>query len=90
MTVRIHPAGDEFNSLVSCAARYALSRKTYVVPEIIAIVDRRMEHLRDKTLYVLARDIRDATQYGDPMMERLGWTGLLERIEAELERRKHV
>jgi hypothetical protein len=88
MTIRVHPAGDEFNSLVSCAARYALGRRTYVVPEIISIIDRRMAYLQSKTLYVLARDIRDATKYEDPLMVRLGWIGLLERIETELERRK--
>ena len=78
-----------FETLVSCSARYALGRRTYVVPEIIGIIRTHMGYLQTKVLHVLARDILDEIRTSDiTTMQKLGWCDLLYEIEDELKRRQ--
>lgn len=75
-------------TLISCAARYALGRRTYVVPNVIDIIRSHMGYLQNKVLYVLARDILRAIRESDiTIMQKLGWCDLLYEIEDELRRR---
>ena len=77
-----------FETLVSCSVRYALGRRTYVVPEIIGIVRSHMGYLQTKLLHVMARDILSAIRESDiTTMQKLGWCDLLYEIEADLKRR---
>lgn len=90
MTIRLHPSGEEYSTLLRCAVRYALHSGTYDLVAIISIIDQRMPYLQSATLYAIGRDICTQTRRsGADIMKKLGWIGLLDRMEAELERRKY-
>ena len=77
---------DSFESLVVCAIRYCLGRKSYMPSVIIEAALPFLPHLSKNTLHVLQRDINSAQSYG-MSMDKSAWMIFLEHIDAEITKR---
>ena len=79
---------DDFQTVLVCAERYALGRKTDMSGVITEYITPFIPYLNDTTLGSLERDISKAGDYGDEKIDKPLWLGLLERIKEESNKRK--
>ena len=82
------PVDDDMGMMLNCAVRYALGRRTYAVHDVVRYVTPLIPYLSNRTVSVMERDIREHGDYGDPGIDKPAWMGLLERLQAEITRRK--
>lgn len=85
------PVNDSFGEMMNWAVRYALGRQSYAVGDTVRYISSLIEKLNDRTLSVIARDIKEAHQHGnmgDPMVDKPAWMALWAIIDTELEKRK--
>lgn len=75
---------DDFNSLLVCAFRYALHRKTYVTEEIADIVLRYLPKLSINTRDILKREIIELLNRKEfiSTVDLLLWNSVLKDIES--------
>lgn len=73
---------DDFASIMICAIRYALGRRTYMPSIVCNFVKQRIPNMSDKDLYVIIRDIKECRDYGDDCDKR-EWMSLLEAAKHE-------
>ena len=78
---------DDFEIVIMSAVRYALGRQTYVPYSVISFITPILDKLSDKTLYVLERDIAEASSYGDEKIDKPEWMKFLENIRKERKKR---
>ena len=76
---------DDFASVMICAIRYALGRRTYMPSIVCGFVKPKLPEMSKKDLYVIIRDIEEAHNYGDDMDYRV-WIDLLEAAREAYER----
>lgn len=83
------PADDDFGTICICAVRYALGRRTYIPSIVCRFVKNHVQHMTDKDLFVIKRDIteHDVSDYGDDC-DCDDWMRLLASVEHEIEKRK--
>ena len=77
---------DDFGTILICAVRYTLGRRTYMPHIVISYIRPLLSQLTDKTLACLEKDIdeqRNAGGYGDPMIDEPEWLRFLEEIKRE-------
>ena len=79
---------DDFQTVLVCAERYALGRKTYMSGIITEYITPFVPYLSDTTLGSLERDISGASNYGDEKIDKPLWLGLLDKIKEESNKRK--
>lgn len=87
-TQMVDTSGEDYNILVTCATRYAIGRASYMPSLVVAAIRPYLKHLEDKTLMVLARDIKEAPSLGWKDIDEPLWRELLADVEKELGRRK--
>ena len=75
----------DIHTLILCAVRYALGRKTYIVYDVAEIVKKNPSELRDDTLILLDRDIRRELERGNYGMQcdLEIWQALRQTIQKE-------
>lgn len=89
MTVKID---KNFETILLCAVRYAIGRKTYMPSLVIDYITPLLSYLSYNTLGLIANDITEYGKYygglGDDKIDRPYWEQFLQKIRAEMEKRK--
>jgi hypothetical protein len=86
----LDPAREDFGTILNCAVRYALGRRTYMPGTVMDFITPLLPEIDNKTLYVLDQDITDArytSGYGDPRIDEPEWMKFLAAVQAEEKRR---
>lgn len=81
---------DNFGTMLNCAVRYALGRRTYMPSLVISFITPLLPKLSSKTVWCFDQDVTDAKYspggYGDACDEQ-DWTRFREAVRAERTRR---
>ena len=89
----IDPSDDDFGAVLNCAIRYSLGRQTYMPHLVMDFTRPLLPQLSDRTLWCMARDIREAGtygSYGSSVIDEPEWMRFLEEVESEVERRSKL
>lgn len=81
---------ENFGSILICAVRYALGRKTYMPSVVVEFIKPIVKNLDSKTLNVMANDIKsadDENQLGDPTIDAPVWRSLRDACLDEMQKR---
>ena len=78
---------EDFASIMICAIRYALGRRTYMPSVVCQFVKQRISGMSNKDLYVIIRDIKECCDYGDDC-DYKDWMSLLQAAENEYNNRE--
>ena len=88
MTVEIN---KDFETILLCAVRYAIGRKTYIPSLVIDYITPLLPYLSEDVLKLIANEITEHDTYegglGDEMIDRPYWLNFKRKILAEMERR---
>ena len=87
MTIEIDKT---FESILICAVRYAIGRRTYIPSLVIDYITPLLSHLSYNTLGLIAAEIIDHSYdggSGDDMIDRPYWLAFKKKTLAEMERR---
>ena len=82
------PIDDMFCEMMNWAVRYALGRRTYAASDTAMYILPLVPKLDDKTLTVIAQDIRERGENLGDECDAVWWRRLLESVIAEMVRRK--
>lgn len=88
---KIDLTDDDFGAVLNCAIRYSLGRQTYMPHLVMDFARPLLPFLSGRTLWCIARDIREAETYGgygSPVMDEPKWRAFLEEVNIEIEKRK--
>lgn len=80
----------DFETILLCAVRYAIGRRTYIPSLVIDYITPLLPYLSDNCLKLIADEIIDHSYdggLGDDMIDRPYWIEFKRRILLELERR---
>ena len=80
----------DFESILVCAVRYAIGRKSYMPSMVIDYITPLLPYLSYWTLGLMAAEIIDHNYeggLGDKMIDRPYWIDFLQMIELEMEGR---
>lgn len=79
---------SDYETIILCAVRYALGRRTYIVSLVCEYVASQIHTLSADCLSLIIRDIEDQEPwgYGDECDKR-DWMNLLRKINVERSRR---
>ena len=81
----------DFGTILLCAVRYAIGRRTYIPSLVIDYITPLLPYLSDNTLRLIANEITEYEAYegglGDEMIDRPYWLNFKRKILAEMERR---
>ena len=86
--MRIDVYKDDFGSVVICALRYCIGRRTYMPSITISFASQFITKFSDKALYVIEKDIESARNLGDPYIDKLLWLDFLNKVKKERELRR--
>lgn len=75
---------DDFSSILICAVRYALGRRSYMPGIVVDFIRPLLPYLPDKTLFVLKNDLLGCTDFGDPEIDKPRWKSLMYDVLDEL------
>ena len=85
MTIEIDKT---FESILICAVRYAIGRKTYIPSMVIDYITPLLPYLSEDVLKLLANEITKYEAYegalGDEMIDRPYWEQFLGKIRPEI------
>lgn len=84
----INIADDNFGTMVNCAVRYALGRRTTVPSTVRRFIYPLLPYLNDRTLYTLEMDLRDTKSYGSATVDLPGWLQLLADTQRVIRKRE--
>lgn len=82
------PIDEMFCEMMNWAVRYALGRRTYAASDTASYVLHLVPKLDDKTLTVIAQDIRERGDNLGDECDAFWWRKLLDAVVAEMIRRK--
>lgn len=75
---------DDFSSILICAVRYALGRRSYMPGIVVDFIRPLLPYLPDKTLFVLKNDLLSCQDFGDPEIDKPRWKNLMYDVLDEL------
>lgn len=85
---------DNFQTILICAVRYSLGRRTYMPHLVMDYIAPIVPLLSDRTLGVIERDIGEADKmgvgYGDERIDKPRWLKFRQLILSEIENRKNT
>ena len=85
MTIEIN---KNFETILLCAVRYAIGRKTYMPSMVIDYITPLLSHLSDSTLRLIANEITEHEAYegalGDEKIDKPYWIDFLQKIRLEI------
>lgn len=88
MTIEID---KNFETILLCAVRYAIGRKSYMPSLVIDYITPLLPYLSDNTLRLIADEIIEYRSYegglGDEKIDRPYWEQFLRKIKVEMEKR---
>lgn len=83
---------ENFQTMLICAIRYSLGRRTYMPHLVIDYITPLIKYLSDKTLNIIERDIRESENigigYGDEQIDKPKWLTFHQNIKEEINKRK--
>lgn len=79
---------DNFGAVLICAVRYSIGRMTYMPKLVQDFIRPLLPYLSNKTLYVMERDIAEASGYGDRNIDEPDWMRFLKAVREEMRVRK--
>lgn len=79
---------DNFGVVLNCAVRYSIGRMTYMPHLVQSFIRPLLPYLSDKTLYVMERDIAEASSYGDTNIDEPDWMRFLNEVRRAMEARQ--
>ena len=83
------PVNDDFESILICAIRYAIGRRTYMPKIVCDFIQPLIPYLSNKGMHVMISDIAErGDNLGDPNIDAPQWFRLKNAILREMERRK--
>lgn len=89
MTIEID---KNFETILLCAVRYAIGRRTYIPSRVIDYITPLLPYLSEDVLKLIADEIIGNYTYegalGDEKIDRPYWEQFLRKIRAEREKRK--
>lgn len=81
----------DFETILLCAVRYAIGRKSYMPSLVIDYITPLLPYLSDNTLRLIADEIIEYRSYegglGDEKIDRPYWEQFLRKIKVEMEKR---
>lgn len=85
MTIEID---KNLETILLCAVRYAIGRKSYMPSMVIDYITPLLPYLSDNTLRLIANEITENDTYegslGDEMIDRPYWGQFLRKIRLEI------
>lgn len=85
MTIEIN---KDFESILVCAVRYAIGRKSYMPSMVIDYITPLLPYLSDNTLRLIADEITEYGAYkgglGDEKIDKPYWKQFLREIRLEI------
>ena len=85
MTVEIN---KDFETILLCAVRYAIGRKSYMPSMVIDYITPLLPYLSENTLRLIANEITEHDTYegglGDEKIDRPYWEQFLREIRIEM------
>ena len=85
MTIEIN---KDFETILLCAVRYAIGRKTYMPSLVIDYITPLLPYLSEDALKLIANEITEHDTYesglGDEMIDRPYWDQFLRKIRLEI------
>ena len=85
MTVEIN---KDFESILVCAVRYAIGRKSYMPSMVIDYITPLLPYLSDNILRLIANEITEYEAYegglGDEKIDKPYWIKFLRKIRLEM------
>ena len=85
MTIEIN---KDFETILLCAVRYAIGRKSYIPSMVIDYITPLLPYLSDNILRLIANEIIEHDTYkgglGDEMIDRPYWEQFLRKIRLEI------
>lgn len=85
MTVEIN---KDFETILLCAVRYAIGRRTYIPSRVIDYITPLLPYLSEDVLKLIADEIIGRYTYegalGDEMIDRPYWEQFLRKIRLEI------
>lgn len=82
----IDPSKSDFGTLVVCAVRYCLGRRTYMPELVCNYVRPLLPYLDERTIGCVERDVRECKDYGMDCNCKI-WTSFLAEIRQVMEER---
>ena len=79
---------EDFETILICAERYAIGRRSYMPRLVIGYITPLLPSLSIRALAVLEKDISSADGYGDEKIDRPDWMKFLTAVRAELSRKR--
>lgn len=76
-----------FGLLLTCAVRYVLGRRTYMVTNIIEFATNLLPEIPTGTLICIERDISRANSLGDNQIDEPEWKKFQSSIQKEIRKR---
>ena len=79
---------DDFESVLICAVRYCIGRRTYMPSTVIRYIIPLLSSLSSTSLSCMRRDIEEAERInslGDENIDKPLWISFKEKIEEEIE-----
>ena len=78
----------DFETILLCAVRYAIGRRTYIPSLVIDYITPLLPYLSEDVLKLIANEIIEHDTYegslGDEMIDRPYWIDFLQRIRLEI------
>ena len=85
MTIEID---KNFESILLCAVRYVIGRRTYIPSLVIDYITTLLPYLSDNTLRLIANEITEHDTYegglGDEKIDKPYWEQFLRKIRLEI------
>ena len=85
MTIEIN---KNFETILLCAVRYAIGRRTYIPSLVIDYITTLLPYLSEDVLKLIADEITEHDTYegglGDEMIDRPYWDQFLRKIRLEM------
>lgn len=88
--MKSHHIDEDFETILICAERYALGRRSYMPSLVIGYITPLLPRLSKKTLAVLAKDISGASYWGDETIDKPCWMKFLADVWAVLTERRII
>ncbi len=85
------PVNADFGTMLNCAVRYAIGRRSYMPGLVIDYITPLLPLLDSRTLSVFDRDIAEheaAGDLGDPIIDAPGWKNFRAAVQHEIASRK--
>ena len=78
----------DFETILLCAVRYAIGRKTYIPSMVIDYITPLLPYLSENTLRLIANEITEHEAYegglGDEKIDKPYWLDFLRKIRFEI------